>query len=386
MEIPEPSSSEKKRGKSSRGGLAFKVAVGVWVAVCTVALIYYIGRDISYSVETSLIYISGQQMAKNVLDASLSHEVQVLNNPKVHSLLAGELFGTEPHVATGREQVAPAQAVAPGSSPVTMPSGYTRFGNADQFRTWLSEELSSEAEVSPGIVKATLRLRGDNPDFLSSVLTSYVSQYLDYRRSMEPVKKDPERAAAPVSQASRQESAANDPIPRELERLQRDQQTAENALTLIESGKGVFSGFIPEGNIFGTPVPAQLQNRIVRLEMDKKALLVKYTPESREIRGIDQEIQGLRSDLRAFIVELLRLSEARRATLLARKAASLDVRTERAADAHTSPKEVACPQLDIGALFVSSDGTCVFWQRPSVARKPLLVRTREYMRRLAAYL
>jgi hypothetical protein len=384
MEIAEPSSSEKKRGKSSGSGRALKVAVGVWGAVCTVALIYYMGRDNSYSVETSLIYISGQQMAKNVLDGSLSHEVQVLNNPKVRSLLAGEVFGAEPDVATGREQGTPAQAVAPGSSPVTIPSGYTRFGNADQFRTWLSEELSSQAEVSPGIVKATLRLRGDNPDFLSSVLTSYVSQYLDYRRSMEPVKKDTERPAEPVAHAPRQESLADDPIPRELERLQRDQQIAESALTLIDSGQGVFSGFIPEGNLFGTPVPAQLQNRIVRLEMDKKALLVKYTPESREVRGIDQEIQGLRSDLRAFIVELLRLSEARRTTLLARKAASPDVRTEIPTETHTSSKAVACPQLDIGALFVSSDGTCIFWQRPSVAKKPLLVRTREYVRRLAA--
>jgi hypothetical protein len=383
MKTVKPASCEKTPVKNSGRGRVFKLGIGVVAGVCITALVWHIGQDGSYSVETDLVYVSGNRMAGNVPDLSLSREAQILENPKVTTLIAGEIFGAEPRVATSREKA----AQAPGREPLLLPysPGYTRFGNAEQFRKWLSEGLSREVEVSPGMARVALRLRGDDPDFLVSVLTSYVSEYIDYRRSLEAGEKNTQATTATPDRKPSPEGIKADPVSEELLRLDSDQKTYENALRLIDTKKGAFAGFIPD-NIRGISFLSRLQNRIVQMEINKTALLAKYTPEAREIRAIDEEIQDLRNELRAAIAELVKFSENRRGILLAVKANS------NSSVAKTSEPEIRSRGLasnqapDIGAAFIAGDGMCVFWQRPFITRKPLPLRLREYKDKLSSYL
>ena len=281
----------------------------------------------------------------------------------------------------GQQKAVPARATADSASPVFTPPGHTRFGNLDQFRNWLSEKLSAEVEeLSPGLVKLTLRLQGDDTDFLSSVLSSYVSQYVNYRRSLEPERKEDTGAVTqnPATVETR-ESAVPDATYRELQRLDVDQQSYKLALQLIDSYKGVFRGFIPDDQMLGMSLLSRLQQRIILLQLNKEALFVRYYPASPEIRRVDEEIQGLQNDLREFLEEVVRFSQKRREILLAQTRRATDAQIARASKTDTpSPKVLSGPQPpDSGALFVSSDGILVFWQEPSITRKPLSFESEE---------
>jgi len=377
-------SVEKKPAKNSGRGWAFKLTLVIIVGVCIAALVLYLAREESYSVETALVYVAGNRMAGNVPDMSLSREAQIFENPKVTTLIAKEVFGTEPRVATGREKAVPAL----GKEPLILPysPGYTRFGNVDNFTKWLSEGLSSEVEVAPGMARVALRLRGDDPDFLVSVLTAYVSEYIDYRKSLETGEKDTRSTAPAPDEKPPRKVVKPDPISEELQRLGSDQKTYENALRLIDTEKGAFAGFVPYENIRGMPFLSRLQNRIVQMEINKAALLAKYTPAAREIRVVEREIQDLRDELRAAIAELVKFSETRRQILLAEKAGSNSPVPEPSFP-DTRSRDLASKQLsNSGAVFVAGDGMCVFWQRPFIAKKPLPLRMREYKNKVLSYL
>jgi len=389
MEPVQESVSGKKETSPSGRRWGLKLGACGLVVICIGVFSYHLVRSDSYSVETNLLYISGHEVAgEEAAKGSLSQEIHILKTPQISVLCAEETLGVEPRVATGPEKAAPARASADSASPAITPPGYTRFGNLDQFTKWLSEWLSVEAEeLSPGLVKVTLRLQGDDTDFLSSVLSSYVLQYVNYRRSLEPERKED---AGGVTQnpatVEKHESAAPDATFRELQRLEADQQSYKVALQLIDGDKGVFSGFIPDEQMLGMSLLSRFQERIVRLQINKQALFVRYYPESAEIRRCDEEIQDLRNDLREFLEELVRFSQKRREILLAQTRAT-DTQMVRASKIDTQSDAVVGPRPpDTGALFLSSDGISIFWQKPSLARKPFLLRARQYIKRIATKL
>ena len=58
-----------------------------------------------------------------------------------------------------------------------------------------------------------------------------------------------------------------------------------------------------------------------------------------------------------------------------------DTQMVRASKIDTQSVAVVGPRPpDTGALFVSSDGISIFWQKPSLARKPFLLRARQYIK------
>ena len=179
------------------------------------------------------------------------------------------------------------------------------------------------------------------------------------------------------------ESAVPEAPYRELQKLDADQQSYKVALQLIDSDKGVFRGFIPDAQMLGMSLLSRLQERIIRLQIHKEALFVSYYPESREIRRSDEEIRDLRNDLREFLAEMVRFSQKRKEILLAQTRAA-GVQMAKAPKIDTPPNALCGPQPpDTGALFVSSDGISVFWQKTSITRKPFLVRAKEYIKRMA---
>ena len=95
-------------------------------------------------------------------------------------------------------------------------------------------------------------------------------------------------------------------ISRRLQKIELQLRECELVLQLLDSGKGVFSGFVPDNNITGISSLVRFQERIVQLEINKRALAVRFTPSSKEIQAIDVEIQGIKTAMRECVAANLR--------------------------------------------------------------------------------
>lgn len=103
----------------------------------------------------------------------------------------------------------------------------------------------------------------------------------------------------------RADQAALKEITRRLDEAHILREHHELALKLIDSGQGVFRGFSPVADS-GLRSPVQrFQDRIIQLEIEKQGLLVKFSPQSSEIRSMDMEIAGVRNAMRQCLIESL---------------------------------------------------------------------------------
>ena len=115
-------------------------------------------------------------------------------------------------------------------------------------------------------------------------------------------------------------TASTGSIARRLQKIELQLHECELVLQLLDSGKGAFSGFVPDNNITGISSLAKFQERIVQLEINKRALAVRFTPSSKEIQAIDVEIQGIKKAMRECVAANIRFFKKGRERLLAEKA------------------------------------------------------------------
>jgi hypothetical protein len=106
---------------------------------------------------------------------------------------------------------------------------------------------------------------------------------------------------------------------RRLQEIELRLRECQLIIQLLDSGKGAFSGFVPENNITGISSLARFQEKIVQLEINKQALAVRFAPTSKEIQAIDQEIQGVKAAMRECVEANLRFFQKGREQLLDRK-------------------------------------------------------------------
>ncbi len=108
-------------------------------------------------------------------------------------------------------------------------------------------------------------------------------------------------------------------VSRRLQEIELRLRECELILQLLDSGKGAFSGFVPENNITGISSLARFQEKIVQLEINKQALAVRFAPTSKEIQAIDLEIQGVKTAMRECVEANLRFFQKGREQLLRQK-------------------------------------------------------------------
>ncbi len=104
-----------------------------------------------------------------------------------------------------------------------------------------------------------------------------------------------------------------------LQEIELRLRECELILQLLDSGKGAFSGFVPENNITGISSLARFQEKIVQLELNKQALAVRFAPTSKEIQAIELEIQGVKAAMRECVEANLRFFQKGREQLLGQK-------------------------------------------------------------------
>jgi hypothetical protein len=355
---------------------------GIWttatimLSLAVASMVSYIAWSDGYHVETKLLLFDRDHSLNNSAGRTLEEEVEILKSPHILHLLSRELYDRRP------QSLAPgAHLRREGSAAI---NGLSKFGNPDDLEKWLCKKTYLSSEVSGGMAKVALHLRGDDPAFLSSVLDAYVCRYVDYRRTLEAVSWNQEAGRHEQHSADTKSAEA---ISAQLQKIEFQQRGSKLALQLLDSGKGVFSGFVPDQSLTGVPSLTHFQDRIVQLEIKKRALATQYMPGSREIVVIDLEIQGVRSAMRECLAEHLQFLNKEREQLLAQKAESHHNGIPEVGSDQAPIKERCGIQPSRGdSWLVPRDGLYVLRETPVIAQRPLLARTGHFANKLIAHL
>ncbi len=348
----------------------------IMLSLAVAGMVSYIAWSDGYHVETKLLLFDRDHSLNNSAGKTLEEEVEILKSPQILHLLSCELYDRRP------QSVAPGGHLrTAGSAPI---NGLSKFGNPDDLEKWLCKKTYFSSEVSGGMAKVALHLRGDDPAFLSSVLDAYVCRYVDYRRTLEAVSWNQEAGRHQKHSADTKPAEA---ISAQLQKIEFQQRGSKLALQLIDSGKGVFSGFVPDQSLTGVPSLTHFQDKIVQLEIKKRALATQYMPGSREIVVVDLEIQGVRSAMRECLAEHLQFLNKEREQLLAQKDESYHNGIPVVGSDQVSIKErcgIQSPRGD--SWLVPRDGLYVLRETPVIAQRPLLARTGHFANKLIAHL
>jgi|GEM_PF-1326999 len=106
----------------------------------------------------------------------------------------------------------------------------------------------------------------------------------------------------------------------QLQVVESQRNGCEVALNLMKDAKSVFSGFVPELADTGLGSHKVFQARIAELELKRKSLLAKFTPKSREVRSVDEEIAAVRESFKECLAAYMAYLDQRKAYLIARRA------------------------------------------------------------------
>jgi hypothetical protein len=356
--------------------------LGIWwtatimLSVAVAGVVSYIAWSDGYHVETKLLLFDRDHGLNNSAGRTLEEEVEILKSPQILHLLSRDLYDRRP------QNLAPGGHLrAAGSAPI---QGLSKFASPDDLEKWLSKKTCLSSEVSGGMAKVALHLRGDDPAFLSSVLDAYVCRYVDYSRTLEAVSWNQEAGRHEQNSA---ETIPVEAISAQLQKIEFQQRGSKLALQLIDSGKGVFSGFVPDQSLTGVPSLTHFQDKIVQLEIKKRSLAAQYMPGSREIVVIDLEIQGVRSAMRECLAEHLQFLNKEREQLLAQRDKT-NYNGIPAVGRDQVPIKGRCGiQSSRGdSWLVPRDGLYVLRETPVIVQRPLLDRTGHIANKLISHL
>lgn len=359
-----------------RAGMWATALIMLFLAVAGTVL--YVAWSDGYRLETKLLLLDRDRHTNNPAGSTLENEVEILKSPQILHLLSRDLYEGGP------------QSLAEGGHLRTVGSvslkELSRFDSPDQLEKWLVKRTSLSSEISPGMAKVAVQLRGDDPAFLGSVLDAYVCRYVDFRRTLEAEsRKRLQQAQLDARHSS--ETQSTEAISNQLQKIEFQERGSKLVLQLIDSGKGVFSGFVPDQSLTGVPSLTHFQDKIVQLEIKKRALATQYMPGSREIVVIDLEIQGVRSAMRECLVEHIQFLKKEREQLLAQKGGPHHDGNPVVGQGQVYQKERCGAQLPGGnSWLVLRDGLYVLRETPVIAQRPLLARTGIFANKLIAYL
>jgi hypothetical protein len=350
-------------------------AASVILCIAVAGVLLYIACSDGYRVETKLLLFDRDHNGGNSAVGNLEEEVEILKSPQILHLLSRDLYQEKP------------QNLAPGGHFQTLRTASSRalseFSGPDDLEKWLAKRTNVRSTVSGGTARVAVQLLGNDPDFLSSVLDAYICRYVDYRRTLETKSRNQIRhAQLPMA------TIPAEMISAQLQKIDFQEQGSKLAIQLIDSGKGVFSGFVPDQSLTGVPSLTQFQNKIIQLEIKKKALATQYMPASREITTVDLEIKGVRSAMRECLAEHLEFLKKEKEQLLALNGATRHHGGHPANHDQTANKERCGTQSPGGAdsWLVPRDGLYVLRESPVIAQRPLLARTGNFASKLIAYL
>jgi hypothetical protein len=356
------------------------IIAAVFIVITGLVVIsWLIGGD-RYAAETKLLFFC--QDPQSTGNVTLEREVELLRDFHflTRNMRVAALQGTRKQAETKIDRA------SGGGETSDFRTGDTwnRLGSTD-FDKWLGKNLAVDALVSGGMAKVTLRVQGEDPEYLKKVLDWYVPNYAEYRRNLQ-IKQIAQHQPEGPRRDSNAHQRALAAILDQLQRIELQKNGCELALQLIDSDAGVFSGFVPENAITGAAPLASFQEKIIQLAIKKKALEVKFQPGSREIRTIQQEIEGVKSAMRECVAAHLEFLKKGKTHLLAqqkelvRKNGTVSLGIDMDGTNHLD--------LNLGSddsWFLLQDGLYLLRDRPSITRTPVLARVSDLKNTVAAF-
>ncbi len=374
----------RKRSSDRGKGRAVKISLGLAVLTALIAFSAYHVWTEGYQVASKLLFLKGEQKGADRVSWPLEKEIEILKSSALRSFLAAGLFdaprGADCRPGTGVD--------APGSA--VLRHGLARFKDRREFEEWLTESFGASGAVSNGVAKVHLTLNGDDPDFLKAVMEECIRRYVEHRNSWAPTPDTPMRLASvdrgtvPPTPTPPRLGVIDDRI----HELTMSRREVELALRNLDSGNGIFRGFVPVSQGAGTSYLQRFQDKIVELEIKKRSMAARFTSRSSEVRALNQEIKGIRSAMREALGSHL--------VFLKRKAEGLQERRAQLAGtggpvrASRLRKEVnkPCSGRFNGrdSWYFANDGLYIITDRPSTVQRPLMVKAGRFTRTLYASL
>jgi hypothetical protein len=347
------------------------------ILVLAVGLSYLAAVD-SCKVETKLIFVSSD--FKQPAAKTFARELEILQNSNVLLMLSQRLADGVKDCSANNNctpakgwNIEATSCEFGDSDKYALPDG---LSSAPDFIRWISSNLTVDFKPTAGSATANLSLSGEDPAFLKTVLNGYVQCYADYRRALEEELSPPPPQAQPGG-------AYLDNIAAQLQKMDLQHRECDLALKLIDSRRGVFSGFVPDSQMDGIPSLSHFQKRIVELEISKRQLNVKFTSNSHEIKNLDHEIQQIRLAMRECLVEHMVFLQKNKELLLAQKQ---DLERK----AQTGPKRTKQPcsgkTLNGDARFYVTQTLQVIQDKPVVYQEPIFAKASELKNSLFAFL
>jgi len=341
-----------------------------------------------YHVETKVLFIESDAGSKGEekTGRAVEREIELLKNREMVDFLAADTFrrlcSHNSHHTQGNAVLAEYAGAEAGT-----PTGTSEFRGSKEFAKWLGETLSFQTEASGGVGKVTLRLSGDQPDFLKTVMAAYLDGFAERRRLMETQARSMSQVR-PRGELIESKLSPAKSLEEQIEKIELQRQRYQLALHFLDTGTGAFSGFMPDGSVTGASSLAHFQDRIVQLEIKKRGLAVQFTPMSREIRSVDLEIQGVKRAMRECLAEQIAFLKKGKEELLAtHQAAETDSAPKSNHTGAAQGKSLSNDEVqDKNGWFVIKAGLFMLRDQPDVTKKPLLVKAGHLTQRLAGRL
>jgi hypothetical protein len=384
--VPEKRAVQEKRLKIPQILHELPRKYFIYAAIALVCLLVtsYLLIIQPYTVETSLVFIIGNRNALNKDNWSPLREMSVLENPATSSLLTKKYYnGIDPlslFNKTGQNASEAFLQDVTAVNPSLLKKDY--FKNPGEFESWLSKSISFEPEFYSGQNRVLIKLTGANPELLKGLLIDYVGSYVDLRRTIEAKSKEATSVQAKKESAnengSKQQSIdnLNEKIKR-LESLENEYQLASKAIDAGGNALGA-SSLDPQSPVF--TALGRFQDKIIQLEIERGSLEARFMPQSREIKSIDFQIEGVKGLMRQYLVEQIGYLKKDK-DMLASQKTELEQNSQPKTEIAEQPKEITktSGMLASGAKwYFLNDGLSVINENPLITSKPLLGRIGDF--------
>jgi hypothetical protein len=335
----------------------------------------------TYTAETRLVFIIGDRKFLEKENWSPTKELSFLQNPKTSSILTSRYFNTMDPVNLFKKADDNSIDSLFSQTTVLNPTSVRKdfFKTSADFESWFSKSISMEPDFYGGQNAVSLKLTGPDPQLLKGVLLDYVSSYVDLRKVISAKAREKQNAPAPKEDADNSANLKtlenlNERI-RKLDTLLSDYQMA---MKLLKSADGTTNSFSldPSSPIFSTV--ARFQDKIIQLEIERGSLETRFTPQSREIKSVEYQIDGVKALLNQYIVEQVNYLNKDKEMLVTQKT-ELENSSLRKPESTepTGSKDMnkSSGMLASGAQwYFVNEGISVINENPFISSKPLLAK------------
>jgi hypothetical protein len=336
------------------------------IGTAVTVLSFFLCTD-QYTVQARLLYLTGAKARNETAKEEI--ESRLLRAPEIVTAMEKDLFSTAAGFRDGTsiEQVRLTSSKSAGD--IGSPQQKWAPDSAVVFRRWFSGHLSVESEPHGRELGLTVSLTGSNPKLMKKLLAAYLVHYADWRRTVTgPIQHTPETHEPALS------SSKVETIAKELEKIDGYERNCLLALDLLKGARSsVFSGFAPDSGGMGIPILAAFEARIIKLNLKKAELLSEFTPQSREVRALDSQIQRVRSSMRECLREHLKFVQKDKQRLLAYKAELEQKKCLSKSTGGVPGKPCKAVQFGKGGLLTFRNGVQVFWDGSFAVKKHLLL-------------